>query len=163
MAVALATSPARWPPIPSATAHSPRASSTRTLSSFSGRPRPTSVRAPDDSLMGTPPAPGSLDDLQDRLADLELVAPVQRHGLAQAVAVEEGAVGRAEVLHEGAPIADVDPGVELGDVGVVGQGYGAARGAADRHLLTEREDLGGGRVDHLELVGLGRLVTAPAP
>src|SRR5438309_9134854 len=142
MAVALATSPARWPPIPSATAHRPAASSTRMLSSFSGRPRPTSVRAPEENLTwGTPPTPGSLDDLQHRLADLELVAPVQRHGLAQPVTVEERAVGRAEVLHERAAVADVDAGVELGDVGVVGQRHRAAGGPPDRHFLAQREDL----------------------
>src|SRR5882762_1501587 len=106
MAVALATSPARWPSIPSS-------SSARKLSSLSGRPRPTSLRYPDEIFMGTPRTPGSLHDLQHRLADLELVPSMERHRLAQAVAVEEGAVGGAEVLHEGLAVTDVDAGMEL--------------------------------------------------
>ena len=55
---ALATSPARWPPMPSATAKT-RGSATR-LSSFSGRIRPGSVAAPQRSVATTgPPAPCS--------------------------------------------------------------------------------------------------------
>jgi hypothetical protein len=42
-AMLLATSPAACPPIPSATMNSPMPSSTRKLSSFASRTRPTSV------------------------------------------------------------------------------------------------------------------------
>ncbi len=131
-----------------------------------GRPgrRPRWPAGPDRRRCRAPTLGGvSYDDLEDGLADLEPVAPAQRHGLGQPVAVEEGAVGGAEVLHEGLPVPDVDAGVELRDERVVGQGTLAARRPADRDLLAEGKICAGGRAPPSSALGAspGRRPSGP--
>ena len=122
-AMALATSPARWPPMPSATAKTGAA--TTRESSFSVRTWPVSVAAP---IAERSPSLG----LQHGVADLEAVALADRHRRGRASAVEVGAVGRAEVLDEHLAVLHEHAGVELGDERVVGDRDGAAGGPADR-------------------------------
>ena len=64
---------------------------------------------------------------------------VRCSGVSQALAVEVGAVGRAEVLDHRQPGVAVDAGVQLRDERVVGHRDRAGRGAADGDLLAERE------------------------
>src|SRR5581483_4422608 len=100
-----------------------------------------------------PSAGRSLRDLQDGAAHLDPIAPAQGGGPVDRLAVEEGAVGGAQVLEEEAAVPAEEPGVELRDVRVVGQGDVAARGPAQGEFLAEGE--GGapmvGRVDDLEV------------
>ena len=94
-----ATSPARWPPMPSATMNTPSSASDVVL--VVGRMRPGSV-------VRTPATARPLLRLQHRVADLDAVAGVQQLGAVQPVAVVERAVRRAEVLDHRLAVDDVD-------------------------------------------------------
>ena len=87
-----ATSPARWPPMPSATAHSPASSATSGVSSLTCRTRPTSVATAGPEL-GHRQRASSVG-----AADLEAVAAAEDDGGADLGPVHVGAVRRAEVL-----------------------------------------------------------------
>ena len=112
IAIAEATSPPWWPPIPSATANN--RSPTRCSSSFPCRTRPTSV-APAARTVTMPGLPTSSADLEGALADHQPVAGVDLGGLGHPSVVEERAVGGPEVLDEPLLAPTEDPGVVLGD------------------------------------------------
>src|SRR5262245_50129431 len=107
--------------MPSATANS--GSRTRNASSFRSRALPMSVAAAARIL--TSPILScrrpwrSPSKLQDRPADADTVARAHRDRFVHPLLVEERAVGRAEVLHEPLPVAEEQPRVEGGRVGVV--------------------------------------------
>src|SRR3954470_7233910 len=103
--------------MPSATATSPLASSTRYASSFPSRTRPTSVAAPVTSLT----APASPDRLGDGLAELHVVTAPQLGGVDERLAVEQRPVARAEVLHVDRAVAPEQARVDRRDEGVVGE------------------------------------------
>ena len=96
------------------------------------------------------------DELQHRVADLQAVAAAHRGRAGDLLAVEERAVGRAEVLDEQLPVTAEHAGVELRRVGVVDRDA-AAGGPPDGELVGDREDAAPlvGRLDHGELAGLG--------
>src|SRR5207302_5535547 len=95
--------------------------------------RPTSVAPPArSSVIST--ALSSLDQLQHGLADLQTVTLADGNGRAHLLAVEEGAVGGAQVLDEEVAVAAEQAGVQLGGVGVV-EGDLTAGGPADGELV----------------------------
>src|SRR5207248_121180 len=103
------------------------------------RPGPGSSCAPCRRRWPSSTAGGSRTDLQDRAPDLEPVTGVQRYGRAELLGVDEGPVGRAQVLDPGLAVATEHPGVELGGEGVVQRDPTAGR-TTHRHLVTEVED-----------------------
>src|SRR5262249_30624938 len=169
-AVALATSPARWPPIPSATATRPRRSAwSRKSSSLPSRTRPTSVtpaatsrnRVTERSLR---PA-RSLADLGDGLTELHVVAPLEARHARDLLAVHEGAVGRAEVLDVPLAVLVEQPRVQLGDVGVLAEHERASAAPSDRDLAVDRMGLtpSGRGLDDAEAQRGTGLGSAPPP
>src|SRR5689334_2273082 len=165
-AVALAISPARWPPMPSATAKSSSRRSTRYESSLPSRTWPVSVDAPETILIRrSRPAAGcgrSLDQLHHGLAELHAVAGAQADRLDHRLAVEQRAVGGAEVLHVGIVAAHEDPRVHLRHERVVVEHDRAARAATDAQLLAQRERLADAvrRVDDHQLPALAAALPA---
>src|SRR4051794_3771623 len=127
--------------MPSATATSPIASSTRYASSFPSRTRPTSVAAPVTSLTAPASPQPSPDCLGDGLPELHVVTPAELGGVHQRLAVEQRAVARPEVFHVDRPVAPEHPRVDGGDEGVVGEHDPAPAAATDGELVGEREAL----------------------
>src|SRR5437763_1585964 len=105
MATRLATSPAAWPPIPSATASS--RGPAYMASSLIARSSPTSLRAPNrrPRLMWC----ASLAELQHRLADADLGAERHGNGIGDALPAEVGPVRRAEILEDPLVVAGDEP------------------------------------------------------
>src|SRR3954452_1515316 len=118
------------------------------LSWLAVRTRPTSVAEPARRVVVTGRAPRWSCELHDGVAHLQLVAPLHDHRTLHLLAVEVGAVGGTEVLHEQLTVAREDPRVDLARVGVV-QGDLAAGRAAHGELLRQGEGaaLLGGRFD----------------
>ena len=133
-----ATSPAAWPPMPSATAN--RGAATRSWSWLVARTRPTSVAEPArSSVIG-----GSLGQLEDwscRPGGGPLGAappePATLWSLRKVPLVEP----RSSTKYS--PVPPEDPGVELGDERVVGQGTPQPGGPSDGQLLAQLEGLAG--------------------
>src|SRR4029079_5489925 len=99
------TSPAWAPPIPSATTNS--GARVKTESSLALRWRPVSVRTAESSILSAIEPLFSVRSLlepEHRVADLDRVAVDQLRLVAEAGAVQQGAVGRVHVLHQ-EPIA----------------------------------------------------------
>src|SRR6478735_6609950 len=132
-AISLATSPARCPPIPSATTNSP--SPAWWLSSFWARSCPAWVTAAHLNVAIT--AVPSLR-LEHRVADLQAVADLDRAPLVDAGAVEVRAVAGRKIVDDHAPLGERDPGVVPGEVGVVDDRDRVVRFAPDRDLALDR-------------------------
>ena len=76
-------------------------------------------------------------------AEADLVARTQDPLAGQALAVDEGAVGRAQVAEAERGAVGLDDGVDLGDQAVVAQGHVVLVAAPDRDAFAvEREQLG---------------------
>src|SRR5689334_9403197 len=165
-AVALAISPARWPPMPSATAKSSSRRSTRYESSLPSRTWPVSVDAPETILIRrSRPAAGcdrSLDQLHHGLAELHAVAGAQPDRLDHRLAVEQRAVRGSEVLDVGVVAAHEDACVDRGHERVVVEHHRAAGTTPDAQLLAQRERLPGAvrRVDDDQLPPLAAALAA---
>src|SRR5437016_9138372 len=111
-----ATSPARAPPMPSATANS--GGRENALSSLERRSRPVSVSWTESATRRITGL-GSLDVGELVVADGDAVAGVQRLRAAQGLAVEVRAVGRAEVLQDQQVALTHDPRMSGGREGVL--------------------------------------------
>src|SRR3954449_11804316 len=131
--------------MPSATAISPMASSTRYASSFPSRTRPTSVAAPMTSLTApASPLPSPLpspDCLGDGLPELHVITAPQLRRVDEGLAVQQRAVARTEVLHVDRAVAPEHARVHGGDEGVVGEHDAAAAAATDGELVDEGKGL----------------------
>ena len=125
-----ATSPAAWPPMPSATAKSGLGARGAGPGCWTG---------PGRRRWPTPAAARSPADLHGRPADLQPVAFAQGSGRRRPSLIEVGAVGGPEVLDVERALPAEHPGVELGHEGVVGQGDAAATGPSDGQLVAELE------------------------
>src|SRR4051794_38374745 len=71
-------------------------------------------------------------------SDLDLVAGAELDWAGDAPAVDEGAVGGAEVLDDDGAGVGGDPGVAAGDAGVVEDQVGAALLASEDQLAVDR-------------------------
>src|SRR5579875_25216 len=139
-AIREATSPAWAPPIPSATTN--RGARTYALSSFSRRWRPVSVL---HTVSVTPSTVSpSLQEGELGVADPDAVARMQRLRATERLAVQVGAVGRAEILdHHHVPLT--------GEAGVAGGGERVLE--LDLHIApAQRGAAVGNVVDHPRLV-----------
>src|SRR5438445_413441 len=148
-----ATSPARAPPMPSATTNSGARASSE--SSFARRWRPVSVPAYCSATRSIRSAPAALVDLEREfaLADPNAIAEMQGLGAMKQLLVEVRAVGRIEIFdHEDVPLrkhARVPRGCERileADLRVI---------AAPEHELVVEV------VDHPRLVARGALDDKP--
>jgi hypothetical protein len=92
---------------------------------------------------------GQLPDDERGRADLERVADGERLGCGDAQAVHVGSVGGAEIL-DGAEAAGVerDPGVQAGDLLVVGEPADALDVTADDELVVDLDPRPGSLAGH---------------
>src|SRR3954466_7930503 len=150
MTTLLATSPAAWPPMPSATASSRGPAYTESWLLPRIRPRSdraayrrTSVMRPPRRRQEGTCSARSRAQLQCGLADADRLAGVDQQRPLTPLLVEVGAVGGAEVLHVPLSTTVGEAGVP-GAGEVVGEHERGVVGAADQDGLLPEGDLGSG-------------------
>src|SRR3954466_10228073 len=168
MTTLLATSPAAWPPMPSATASSRGPAYTESWLLPRIRPRSdraayrrTSVmRPPRRRWEGTCPA-RSRTQLQCGLADADRLAGVDQQRSLDPLLVEVGAVGGAQILH--VPLSPTVGQAGVAGAGeVVGQHQRGVIRSADQDRLVAQGDLGAGEGTRGDHEGAGSLLATLA-